>query len=477
MIILVRRQDLVPQALNILYKLFFSYTMYQSNYKSLFRCHTLLECVNFSLDSKTDKTDLFLYLLDTYDILLSHADGSMIIDENDDLPYIRLANKMEVYAFEAWDSLFERIPGQLKGWCEGMFLYVCMAMCRWLASRPGCTVIPLDTRIWMKKQRIRTHVSYDTASFTISEVLDALDAIEARWYDMKTLDHHLFIYLDALEFRAAWFISHTSSSKLFDKQKHRLQIINGEYQIHPALIYQLYVRFVSIRRAFAQFTMWDTVPAPEQIPETRWKDFVKTETRHLGIRKFRDNVAKITWDHLLRLSDRPRTSYKARGSKVSSYQSLAENKPMAVLDKLNSLTSYGKPEQMFDHKYIKDGLFLLMVHAHFMSTYSLSFKDYVYCSSEKSWKHRERLKHMVVPIVVERKRRFDVMHRGLVHLVPNGSFEEAFLLWLLIVRRDYKGILYGSMDFGKLCRMMFDPPDVAQHREMSKGMTSYKWDV
>ena len=52
----------------------------------------------------------------------------MIIDENDDLPYIRLANKMEVYAFEAWDSLFERIPGQLKGWCEGMFLYVCMAL-------------------------------------------------------------------------------------------------------------------------------------------------------------------------------------------------------------------------------------------------------------------------------------------------------------------------------------------------------------
>ena len=60
--------------------------MYQSNYKSLFRCHTLVECVNYTLDENVEKADLFLYLLDTYDILLSHADGSMVFDENDDVP-------------------------------------------------------------------------------------------------------------------------------------------------------------------------------------------------------------------------------------------------------------------------------------------------------------------------------------------------------------------------------------------------------
>ena len=62
--------------------------MYRSNYKSLFRCHTLVECVNYSLDFGQSKADLFLYLLDTYDILLSHADGSMIFDEDDDQPYL-----------------------------------------------------------------------------------------------------------------------------------------------------------------------------------------------------------------------------------------------------------------------------------------------------------------------------------------------------------------------------------------------------
>ena len=84
---------------------------------------------------------------------------------------------------------------------------------------------------------------------------------------------------------------------------------------------------------------------------------------------------------------------------------------------------------------------------------------------------------MVVPIVIERRRRFDVMHKGLIHLVPNGTFAEAFQLWLLMVRRDYRGILYGSMDFSRVCRDLFDPPKAAQHRAMTEGMTAYKWDV
>jgi hypothetical protein len=118
-----------------------------------------------------------------------------------------------------------------------------------------------------------------------------------------------------------------------------------------------------------------------------------------------------------------------------------------------------------------------MVHAYFMSTYSVSFKDFFYCSSEKSWKHRTKIPHMVVPVVIERKSRYDVMYRGLVNLVPNGTFAEAFQLWCLLVRKDYKGILYGSMDFGRLCRDMLDPPQQQKERPVSQGMTSYKWDV
>jgi hypothetical protein len=280
-----------------------------------------------------------------------------------------------------------------------------------------------------------------------------------------------------MEFRAAWFIAHTASKEYFDIRKHRLKVDENEYQLHPAIIYKMYVRFVSIRRSFAQYTMFDTVPAVSNMPETRWNDFVEKETRHLTIRKFRDGIANITWEHMLRLSDNARASYSARGSRVSAYQCLAENMPMAVLDKLNHVTAYAKPPVVMANERVCDGLFLQMVHAHFMSTYSVSFKDYFYCTSEQVWTHRSKLPHMVVPIIIERKRRFDVMHRGVLHLVPTGSFAEAFQLWLLMVRRDYRGILYGSMDFGRLCRLLFDPPDVDQNRKLSENMTAYKWDV
>jgi hypothetical protein len=43
-----------------------------------------------------------------------------------------------------------------------------------------------------------------------------------------------------------------------------------------------------------------------------------------------------------------------------------------------------------------------------------------------------------------------------VHLAPNGSISDAFVYWLLLVRRDFKGILYGSMDFNKLCSFVLD---------------------
>jgi hypothetical protein len=451
--------------------------MYNSNYKSIFRCHTLVECVNYSLKPPVEKADLFLFLLDTYDILLSHAEGSMVVDENDDLPYLRLATKLEKFAFQAWDSLFDRIPGQLKGWCEGMFVYVCISLCKWLASKPGCTVIPEDTRMWMKRQKLRSHVSYDTAKYSISELLNALDIFELQWVHIESLTQHVLVYLDALEFRAAWFVTHAAGASVFDIRKHRIKIEDNQFQIHPALVYQLYVRFVAIRRSFAQYTMWDTIPPVAEMPETQWLHFVERENRHLKIRKFRDRTADITWENLLRLSDGPIASYNARGSRVSAYQAVAENHPLAILDKLNQLVAYGKTHELHADNYVREGLHLQMVHAYFMSTYSVSFKDFFYCSSEKSWKHRTKIPHMVVPVVIERKSRYDVMYRGLVNLVPNVTFAEAFQLWCLLVRKDYKGILYGSMDFGRLCRDMLDPPQQQKERPVSQGMTSYKWDV
>ena len=169
----------------------------------------------------------------------------------------------------------------------------------------------MDTRVWMKEQRLRSHLSFDTATWSVSDIFNALDILELRWYELESLDHHIFLYLDAMEFRAAWFIAHTATKEYFDIRKHRLKVDDNEYQLHPAIIYKMYVRFVSIRRSFAQYTMFDTVPPVKDMPETRWADFVQKETRHLTIRKFRDGIATITWEHMMRLS-RLRTRFLQR---------------------------------------------------------------------------------------------------------------------------------------------------------------------
>jgi len=33
------------------------------------------------------------------------------------------------------------------------------------------------------------------------------------------------------------------------------------------------------------------------------------------------------------------------------------------------------------------------------------------------------------------------------------------------------------MDFGRLCRLVFDPPAAAQTRDLGSGVTAYQWAV
>ncbi len=112
-----------------------------------------------------------------------------------------------------------------------------------------------------------------------------------------------------------------------------------------------------------------------------------------------------------------------------------------------------------------------------MSPVSCSLQNYFDGRSTERGRTRKNNQSSMVPVVLERRQRDDIMHRDLVHLVPNSTLAEAYQMWCLIVRRDYQGILYGSMDFGRLCRTLLDPHKQIQQRHLGAGLTSYKWDV
>jgi hypothetical protein len=182
----------------------------------------------------------------------------------------------------------------------------------------------------------------------------------------------------------------------------------------------------------------------------------------------------------VRISDIYRASYAVRGSKVSAYQAIAVNRPLNVLDQLSSFISYGKPVELHANLYVVEALQLNLVHAYFMSTFSISFQKYFFCSEEKSWNHRNHLKSATVPIILERRKRYDVLYRGAVHLTPYGSISDAFVYWLLLVRRDFKGILYGSMDFNKLCSFVLDievvEEEVEEQPRKRQRFNEYKYE-
>jgi hypothetical protein len=80
--------------------------MYQCNYKSVFRVHNVHEAVCFNLQ-KISEVDLFLFLLDTYDVLLD--DITLVSDAGD--VFTQLITKLEKFCFLNFEKLLsnERI--------------------------------------------------------------------------------------------------------------------------------------------------------------------------------------------------------------------------------------------------------------------------------------------------------------------------------------------------------------------------------
>ena len=449
--------------------------MYTSSYQSIFRVHSLHEAQTADLE-KISEVDLFLFLLDTYDVLLD--DSSLVTDTDDG--YTELITKLEKFCFTNFEKLLSSIPGQMRGFPLGSFVYIVISLARSLTKTS--TVIPGSTRTWMRENCVRSHSSYDTSDFTVSDLLDALDILELNWNRFEVLTSELLNYINLLETRACHFISNFQSGNGLNIAKQRTRVDDeGRYQISPAHIFELYVRFISMKRSFAQYTMFDTVPAPQQLPQNRWDVFIDQENRHLSIRKFRDVVSDSVWDNLVRISDIYRASYAVRGSKVSAYQAIAVNRPLNVLDKLSSFISYGKPDELHANLHVIEALNLNLIHAYFMSTFSISFLNFFFCSEEKSWNHRNHLKSATVPIILERRKRYDVLYRGAVHLTPNGCISDAFVYWLLLVRRDFNGILYGSMNFNKLCSFVLETEvveeqDVEERAQKRQRFNEYKFE-
>ena len=101
-----------------------------------------------------------------------------------------------------------------------------------------------------------------------------------------------------------------------------------------------------------------------------------------------------------------------------------------------------------------DALVLCQIHAYFMGTFAIKFRDFYFCTEDKILKHVKN--NITVPFIVERLGRFDVVYQGVVYESVGGSLSESFILWCNLCNES-GGVFYGSHNLLLLMSVMFPP--------------------
>ena len=442
--------------------------MFKAEYQTPLRCHTVEELLEFPLTPKTKDVDLFLFLIDAYDIVYARLEPPF----TNTTPFEQLTLKLRTFLMYNYDKLKDSIPGRLKFWTQGMFVYVVSCAAAQVAMR-GATgrVLAPETREWVTSQRLRMHESWNTSNYTYSDVLRAYECLHTRWCRLEW-GGAVGNYLDALTYRVAWLVSRVLPMSIADVNQVRLDRQAEETPLHPHGIYFLMAYDMQLHRSLFLRSAWPVAEHIDVLPENYWDNFFESECRHLEVRKFRDKLGDMINERLLLPCERDVTGYRNRSLEVSAYAALAEYRPLFLLDTYTKLTTYGTREKLLETQRMTDVLHLNQMAMYFQGMYNLPWLKYFMCFEHKLWKHMKNLATTTVPFVIERSGKYDVMWRNQIHTFAQRTARDAIVGWTYLLRRDCNSTAYGGIDLTPFCELMLDPPVI---KEKSKAACSYQW--
>ena len=451
---------------------------YPAQFNTSGRVHTVREAVDYPLNGKEKTVELFLYMLDMYDVLMEIGSGGTQFPTGRQTwsqpLLVQLYVKMRTVLVNRWDALNEFIPGRLKGWTQGLFWYVLMMLARYLnITSPSMLYMSDSVKAWVVKNCLQSHGSFNLNTWSFMDVVRALEILEARFTELPW-DKTLFEYLDVIEFRCAELVTLNYDFMVLDRAAHRLEVSNTVYQLHPMGIQELMARCTLIRRAVDLWFMWETVPSLE-VPVHYFDNFIEKEKRQLTQRKFRDELNTRILENMLRPAEKSIQSYRLRGADVSDYSSMAVNRPLYMFDLMSKVCAYGTFEALMDDHRAADAIYMGMVQMHVQSLYNLSFSKYFYLSEKNIHKHKYKLHTVMTPFVVQRANRFDCMWKGEVMKSKDGSFYWAFVLWVQMLRKKCRGVVYGGVNLVPLTKTILEKPKIIAAVKVS-GTLDYSWD-
>tara|TARA_E500000331_G_scaffold118875_1_gene116074 strand:- start:747 stop:2105 length:1359 start_codon:yes stop_codon:yes gene_type:complete len=450
---------------------------YPAQFNTAGRIHTVKEAVEFPFTGKENNCELFLFMLDLYDVLLDIASSSQFPTGRETwTPALlqKLYIKMRKILVNQYDKMFIFIPGRLKGWTNGLFWYVQMMLIKYLQiTSPNMLRVPAQIVTWVKENHLQATDSFNLNSWSFMDTCRALEIIEANM-DVLEWDETLFQYLDFIEMRAAQLVTLNSNFSILDRAQYRIQVSKTVYQLHPAGIHELMSRTTLIRRKAELWFLWDAVK-PLEIQEHYMDDFIEKEQRQMTQRKFRDELANRINENMLRPAERDVQSYRLKGADVSDYAAMASNRPLAMLDAIAKQCSYGKFADLMGDQRVPDAMYVGMVQMHLASVYNMSFTKYFLLTEKNIHKHKHKVHLVLAPFIIQRTNRYDAMWKGNIVPSKDGSFYWAFLQWVMLLRKKCKGIVYGGVNLIPLCQLILDKPKVIAARKAG-GTRDYSWD-
>jgi len=446
----------------------FSRKMFKTPYKSFYRIQTIDEALEFDL--KTDETDMYLYLIDLYDVLLNAALG------HEDIPpdkLLRQRKKVHNFLMVNFHRLYTPIPGRLYGWAHNMLLYVILLTMIEMQYMSEYPIIDDEVHEFCVQNRLRMYEDRDTKTWKMSTFLDMLDVISFRWKYMtpsETLNRLLEII---------WRVAAKMTIFMHGLETHDMEDyadpvvikdqVSNYLRANEVGVIAGLARYYWFNQTIFQYNKWpcaDLGPLGPvlDVSETNWLQWIDVEKKHIFTRRFRDGVSEFLWNIIINYGDHAIGAHDQLGDEVSNYAVLYMRFPAGLPTSLSRICTYKEYEDMIASNSIREILHIKMIHAHFRSNYDVDFIKVFTVWEPYMHKHIIGIERSTVPLILHRFWKYTVFFRGKIYIHPEGqTVKHAFIMWLTLLKKYCNGMCFNSMDFNPTIESMLEEKKVVNN--------------
>ena len=443
--------------------------MYRTQYKSLYRVHTIEEAL--TLDIPKDKTDLFLYLIDVYDVLLSVASNQLPIPSPEET--VRLRVKFSTHILNHYHKMYNPIPGALLGWTESMLVWVILLSIIDIQHWNSTMELTPQVQTWVKKRAIRMYGDPDLRTWNLDTLISQLDCLSLKWHELEPCDE-LEQFLEIMWRFAARFTLRIHSKDVINLEKYMEDIPKMvKVRLTPDGImvflsrYYWFHHMIQLRKRWKTITDYPTFP---KMADCNWDVWIKNERRHFVTRRFREGICSWMWDKLILFGDQEIASHDQLGDEVSAFTCMYARFPAGLVSLWQRILTYKEYEEIIECKALKNFTFLHMIQALFSSVYNVSFLKYFFIYDKIIHKHTGAITKASTPLVVYWYNRYVCFFHGKMYRHPEGTdMKHAFIIWCYLLRKECGGKCYDSMDFNVVCEQLLDKAEVVNNDREIEG--------